>query len=56
MSKNQLTAQKKFNLEELIWLRDQYNAGVNSKHREHSANKVMAMVDDLIETLKKGTK
>lgn len=51
MSEKPLTAQKKFNLEELIWLRDQYNAGIHSKHREHAANNVMKMMDDLIEFL-----
>lgn len=47
-----LTSTEKLDLEKLAWLRDQYNAGVNSKHREHAANKIMLMMDDLIERLK----
>ena len=51
MSENQLTSTKHFNLDELTFYRDQYNAGTHSKHREHAANKVMLMADDLIKTL-----
>ena len=51
MSEKPLTSTKPFNLDELIFYRDQYNAGNHSKHREHAANKVMLMVDDLIKQL-----
>lgn len=55
MSEKPLTSTKPFNLEELIFYRDLYNAGVHSKHREHAANKVMLMVDDLIKQLQQIT-
>jgi len=51
MSETQLTATKSFNLEELMFYRDQYNLGTNSEHRESSANKIMLMMDDLIRVL-----
>ena len=51
MIEKPLTATKPFNLEELIFYRDQYNLGIHSKHREHAANKIMLMMDDLIRVL-----